>query len=186
MTFLVLPATTELADARNSLAKVSYLVLVREDGAPLALLTSDLLASAPEIGALDQVAWPPVITIPAWLSAEAFVSTAGVTLLDLSDAIPGLVLLDGARPVGVLLIATIDNLLATGGCEPPSTTMGPFGNAGDAALPGEVDVPHARVRCAASGCGFVNELVFYDRSVPPQCANPDLDAHRLIVAAWDG
>ena len=41
------------------------------------------------------------------------------------------------------------------------------GNADADFLAGEVDVPRARVRCAAVGCGFINTLVFYDRFAPP-------------------
>jgi len=183
MTFVVLPADAELADARSRVAEAGYLVLVGADGVPLALLTAELLEGVPDSGSLDGVNWPPVIMIPAALSAVEFIATPGVTLLDLSDDVPGLVLVDSDRPVGVMPIATVDGLLATGGFEPPPTTMGPLGYAGDAALPGEVDLPHARMRCAAPGCGFVNTLVFYDRSAPPLCANPDLAGHRLSVVS---
>jgi hypothetical protein len=183
MNFVVLPHDTEFADAWRHVADASYVVLAGADGAPLALLTASLLDSAADHGSLSAMDWPPVITIPATMSAEEFVATPGVTLLDLSDDVPGVVLVDGDRPVGVVPIETIDHLAASGGFEPPPTTRGPFGYAGDAALAGEVSLPSARVRCAAPGCGFVNTLVFFDRTVPPPCANPGLPAHRLTVAA---
>ncbi|MEV0405678.1 hypothetical protein [Actinoallomurus sp. NPDC050550] len=177
MTPEVLPVDADHAEIRTRLAAVGWVVLVDGDGEPVTLLTPDLA---------DRAEPPPVILVAADTTAAEFVSSSAVTLLDLADDIPGLVRVSDGRPVGVLPVEELDALLATGGYEPPPTTMGPFGAATDAILPGGARVPKARVRCAEPGCGWLNELDFYDRTAPPRCANEGLPEHPLRLATRGG
>lgn len=175
MTYETLPVAASVEEARVRLADADHVLLVGSDGVPRALLTA---------GLLDRGDWPPVVAIPAGMSAAEFAAGTAVTLLDLADDIPGVVAMDGdRRPVGVLPIEVVDAALVVEATHPQPTTMGPYGPAGDGALAGDVAVPYALVRCRLPGCGYVNELAFYHRDAPPPCGNPDLAAHALVVAA---
>ncbi|MET8986400.1 hypothetical protein ABZW49_13205 [Nonomuraea wenchangensis] len=173
MTYRSLPTAASLDEARARLTEVEHILLLGPDGAPSALLTADLV---------DRAAWPPLLTIPAGMSAAEFAASTAVTLLDLSDDIVGVVAVDDGRPVGVLPIAAVDDALTAEATHPHPTTMGPYGPTGDGALAGDVALPKALVRCHWPGCGFVNQLLFYDRSAPPPCANPSSAAHTLVIA----
>ncbi|MBE3015869.1 hypothetical protein IL992_42920 [Microbispora sp. NEAU-D428] len=169
-----LPTATSPAEARRQLAgPAEHVLLLGEGGAPSALLTADLL---------DRPDRPPIVMIPEGMSARDFAASPGVTLLDLSDDIPGIVVLHGDRPVGVMPIAVVLEAIAREATEPGPTTMGPNGNASDGTLAGDVGLPRALARCHAPGCGLLNELLFYDRAAPPWCRNANPPAHRLVLA----
>jgi hypothetical protein len=178
MTFTTITASTPLDAARAALDRVDHLVVVDNDGRPVALLTS-----VPDVPLAD-VDWPPLVTLPATTSLKSFVGTSAVTLLDLDVDLPGLVVVDNDdydAVVDVIPIERVEQFLAGGGHRPESTMMGPVGPTGDASLAGDPRLPVARVRCAATDCGYVNALRFFDASRPPKCANPDRVPHTLVI-----
>lgn len=174
MTFVTLGTDTTLGAARA--ARADHVVVVDSDGTPVALVTE--LPDGDPATLLGDVDWPPVVTVPAKVSLEEFAREA-VTLLEVWDELPGLVIVDEGRVVDVVPIQVVDRLLAQ--LRPEPTEMGPIGATGDATLGGDPAVPAARVRCAATDCGFVNTLTFYNRRRPPLCTNPDRASHPLVL-----
>lgn len=175
MTFTTITMSTPLDAARAALDRVDHLVVVDDDGTPVALLTS-----VPEVP-LAEVDWPPMVTVPATTSLGSFVGTTAITLLDLDADLPGLVVVDNDAVVDVIPIERVEGFLASGGHRPESTVMGPVGSTGDASMVGDPRLPVARVRCAETDCGYVNALTFFDVRRPPRCANPARVPHTLVV-----
>ena len=162
--FAVLPSSLAPADALARLGDRTYAVLVDEAGRVIALGTATELLEGADL--------PPAVEIPAGLPLDKVLDGEAVTLLDLNRH--GAVVVEARTVVGVVPAEVIDEEVATGK-HVGSRTMG------DAQLPGEVRVPVARVVCLWRGCGFVNEITFYDPDRPQDCGNPELPAHAIVV-----
>jgi hypothetical protein len=176
--FVVVPAAASAGEAMAALGDAHFAIVAGDDAGPLALGTGTEMARlAPGIrlsDALDQLS--PAVVIPAAAEAETVFGSNAVTLLELNPH--GAVVSDGRQIVGIVPTAALDELIATAAYGIESRRMG---EAGDGLLAGAALLPRARVCCAAVGCGYRNELAFYDPDRPPACGNPDRPGHPLIV-----
>ncbi len=155
-----------------------------EPGQPFALCTAADLDRAREAGvptlADPSAGLAATLVLPAALTLGELAASDTVTLLDLSPH--GAVVMDGTDIVGVLDHQVVDDHLATTATL-PGETRGPAGSLpSDSTLGGAPQLAAARVVCGHTGCGYVNELSFYDHGHPPLCQNRVRGEHVLLIA----
>jgi hypothetical protein len=169
-------AATATRDEAIRAAGESEHVLVMSAGAAIAVV--DPRDTSTRLPA-DRAHLPPLLVLPATMTMDELAESAAVTLLDLGTTTA--LLVDGDDPVGLLPLDAVVDHLASSEFLPAQRTLGPLGAETDALWPGSGRTPLARLVCAATGCGYLNELLEYSADPPTACANPAPPAHPLAI-----
>jgi hypothetical protein len=177
LSFMCANAAETSSETLASLDGRAYVVALGDSQEPVAVLSAsdlDRASYSPVVTNVGSV--PPLLVIPPDLTVARFIASDAVTLLDLDPTFA--VVLDGKELRGVIPISTLDGALAEVDQYAQGRHLGfdfDTQSATDSLLGGSVIPVVARVVCGR--CGYVMRLVFYDRTRPPRCANPDVPEH---------
>ncbi|MEU3457274.1 hypothetical protein ABZ671_27275 [Micromonospora sp. NPDC006766] len=162
-------------------AGLSQHVLLKSGDTTIAIVAPrNTSTPLPATSATSRAQLPPLLVFPATMTMDELVESAAVTLLDLG-ATNALLVADDGSPVGLLPVDVVVDHLASPAYLPTQRTFSPLGTETDAMWPGFEQAPLARLVCAATGCGFLNELLEYSADPPTVCANPAPPAHPLMI-----